>query len=228
MTHLRRIGRGGRLFLALAVAGGTFAIVTAIQAAIPDATGVAHGCVISGNPATAKNYLRMIDTEHGFQCQPNEVPVNFASTNSGNAPGNDVYYGNGEVVNTVPAQTTIASVAVPAGNYEVSATGWAAGLTPGVKNARCYINTPTGDASDTFTSVGLDGTDIGGQTSWAVQKNVSLPGGGTIYARCLDSGAGSDVLYGAQLNAFRVLNLHGAVFGPAGQGSAKPTPTKPH
>ena len=44
MERVRRLGRAGRLFLALGVAGGVFGIATAVQASIPDASGVIHGC----------------------------------------------------------------------------------------------------------------------------------------------------------------------------------------
>ena len=217
--------RGAKLVLAMAVAAGVFGIVTVVQAAIPDANGVAHGCVVSNNPIPAKNYLRMIDTEHGMFCQPYETPVNFAaSSGTTGFVGAEVWYGNGEVFSNNGAGVNIALVNVPAGTYLVSATGWAAGLSAGLKDARCYINNPTGDASDTFTSVGLDTVDIGGQTSWAVQKLVST-GGGSIFARCLDSAAAGEVLYGAQITAQSMLATHGTVFSPSSQGGAtSPTP----
>lgn len=52
--------------LALAAAG-TFA-----WAAIPDATGVFHGCAKDGSGA-----LRLIDTEAGDACKPTESPVSW-------------------------------------------------------------------------------------------------------------------------------------------------------
>ncbi len=40
MQRLRRLSRGGRFLLALAVGGAVFGIATAVQASIPDASGV--------------------------------------------------------------------------------------------------------------------------------------------------------------------------------------------
>jgi hypothetical protein len=218
--------RGAKLVLAMAVAAGVFGIVTVVQAAIPDAAGVAHGCVVANNPIPAKNYLRMVDTEHGMFCQPYETPVNFAASSGTAFAGAEVWYGNGEVFNT-SGGGTVASVNVPVGVFLVHATGWAAGLTAGVKNIRCFINTPQGDAADTFTSVGLDVTDIGGQTSWATQQLVSKAAAGPINARCLDSSTDGTILEGAQITAVKMLTTHGTVFAgaPSSGGPTSATPT---
>ena len=44
MNWLREFSPGGRVLVALAVAGATFAIASVVQASIPDASGVIHGC----------------------------------------------------------------------------------------------------------------------------------------------------------------------------------------
>ena len=55
MYRLRELGRGRRLLVALAVGGAVFGIATAVQASIPDASGVIHGCYAkAGNPARAR------------------------------------------------------------------------------------------------------------------------------------------------------------------------------
>jgi hypothetical protein len=220
--------RWSRLILAMAVAGATFGIATVVQAAIPDATGTAHGCVAKNVVLPNKTFLRMVDSEKGETCLPTEWVVNFAATAgpiSQIPPTNDVWYGNGIVFNTGGAAfNTIASVTVPAGSYLVSATGWMASFTPGEDSARCFINNATGDPSDTFTSVDEEFVDTG-QTSWAVQKLVS--GGGTFFARCLDGSASGAILYGAQITALEVGTLHGTVFAPAATGGAtSPTPNR--
>jgi hypothetical protein len=108
---------------------------------------------------------------------------------------------------------TIASVTVPAGNYLVSATGWAASVTGGPYDARCYINQPNGNANDTFLNVnGVDGTpDIADQESFAVHLNVASAGG-TITVGCIDDAPAGDIQYGAQLTATAVGTLHGTTF----------------
>jgi hypothetical protein len=54
MDRLHGLSRGRRLLLAVVVAPGVFGIATAVQASIPDASGVIHGCyntsVAHGNP----------------------------------------------------------------------------------------------------------------------------------------------------------------------------------
>jgi Collagen triple helix repeat (20 copies) len=78
MHWIRRLSRGGRLLLALAVGGAVFGIATAVQADIPDA-GVIHGCY--GKPGTPqKGNLRVIDASKGEQCRYYENPLNWNQT----------------------------------------------------------------------------------------------------------------------------------------------------
>ena len=77
--------RGGRLVLALAVGGALFGIATAVQASIPDASGVIHGCynnsVAHGNPTGA---LRVIDTaKPNGNCASWEAPLNWGQGGTG-------------------------------------------------------------------------------------------------------------------------------------------------
>ncbi len=79
MHRLRSLSRGGRLVLALVVGGATFGIATAVQASIPDANGVIHGCyntsLAHGNPTGA---LRVIDTaKANGNCASWEAPLNW-------------------------------------------------------------------------------------------------------------------------------------------------------
>jgi hypothetical protein len=75
---LRRVGRGGRLLLALAVGGAVFGIATAVQADIPDA-GVIHGCY--GKPGTPqKGQLRVRDSDQGEQCRYYENRLDWNQT----------------------------------------------------------------------------------------------------------------------------------------------------
>jgi hypothetical protein len=63
MRALSRLSRGGKVLVAVAVAGAAFGLATAVQASIPDASGVVHACyntsLAHGSPTGA---LRAIDT----------------------------------------------------------------------------------------------------------------------------------------------------------------------
>jgi hypothetical protein len=63
MTRLAGLSRAGRLLLAVAVGGATFGIASAVQASIPDASGVIHGCYNpNGARATNGTGLNIIDS----------------------------------------------------------------------------------------------------------------------------------------------------------------------
>ena len=51
MHRLRRASRGGRLLLALVLGTAIFGIATAVQASIPDPSGVIHGCYMKSGGA---------------------------------------------------------------------------------------------------------------------------------------------------------------------------------
>src|SRR5215831_6515265 len=66
-----------KLVVALAVAGATFGIATAVQASIPSANGVFHGCYALHNQTTDKGVLRLINFDQGEQCRFYEAPVSW-------------------------------------------------------------------------------------------------------------------------------------------------------
>lgn len=76
--------RGKKVLVALAAAGAAFGIATAVQASIPDANGVAHGCYLTkpklGTADPRPGDLRLIDTDAGKTCAPDEKPVDLATT----------------------------------------------------------------------------------------------------------------------------------------------------
>jgi hypothetical protein len=79
MHRFRGLSLGGRLVLALAVGGAVFGIATAVQASIPDASGVIHACyntsLAHGNPTGA---LRVIDTaKPNGNCASWETALNW-------------------------------------------------------------------------------------------------------------------------------------------------------
>ena len=79
MNRLRGLSRGGRLLLAVVVGGATFGIATAVQASIPDASGVIHGCYNTSNAHGVPNgALRVIDTaKANGNCASWEAPLNW-------------------------------------------------------------------------------------------------------------------------------------------------------
>jgi hypothetical protein len=79
MNRVRRLGGGGRVLVAVAVGAATFGITTAVQASIPDASGVIHGCyntsLAHGNPTGA---LRVTDAaKPNGTCASWELPLNW-------------------------------------------------------------------------------------------------------------------------------------------------------
>lgn len=89
MRLLRGLGFGGRLVLTLAVGGAIFGIATAVQAGIPDADGVIHGCyntsLARGNPTGA---LRVTDpSKPNGNCASWEAALNWSQTGPTGATG---------------------------------------------------------------------------------------------------------------------------------------------
>jgi hypothetical protein len=96
MTKLKRLGRGSKLLLGLAVAGAAFGIATVVQAAIPGANGIIHGCYQVAQGATPKGTLRVIDPSTGEGCRFYEKPLNWNSQGVGG-----VYAISGAVSNDI-------------------------------------------------------------------------------------------------------------------------------
>lgn len=148
MYRLRGMSRGSRLLLAVVVGGATFGIATAVQASIPDASGVIHGCyntsLAHGNPTGG---LRVVDpSKLGGACGAWELPVTWSQTGPKGTTGSTGATGRGGSTGPtgplgpsgargpsdawnkiVPSggdfgpSTDILSMAVPAGNYAVTA-----------------------------------------------------------------------------------------------------------
>ena len=83
MKRVRRLGRAGKLLLALGIAGAVFGVATAVQASIPDSSGVAHGCYFVPNKLTKTpprpGALRVIDTDKGQSCAVDEQAIDLAT-----------------------------------------------------------------------------------------------------------------------------------------------------
>src|SRR5262245_20745825 len=88
MTLLGGLSRGGRLLLALAVGAAVFGVATAVQASIPDSSGVIHGCyntsLAHGSPTGG---LRVIDTSKPGTCTSWESPLSWNAVGVSGATG---------------------------------------------------------------------------------------------------------------------------------------------
>lgn len=73
--------RTARIVTAIVLAGALFAIATAVEAAIPDPSGVIHGCYAkTSQGAVPAGSLRVVDTGFGQSCNANEGTVNWSQT----------------------------------------------------------------------------------------------------------------------------------------------------
>jgi hypothetical protein len=66
--------------LALSAAGAAFGVVSAVQAAIPSANGVIHGCYQFSPAGTSKGTLRVVDAARGETCRFDERPLSWNQT----------------------------------------------------------------------------------------------------------------------------------------------------
>jgi hypothetical protein len=75
MKRLLSLSRRWKLLLALTTGAAVFGVVSAVQAAIPDASGVINGCYQKnvGN-------LRVIDAGAGQNCRPSEIAIRWSQT----------------------------------------------------------------------------------------------------------------------------------------------------
>jgi hypothetical protein len=156
MRRLRGLSRGGRLVLALAVGGAVFGIATAVQASIPDANGVIHGCYAkAGTPSQGD--LRVSDS--GI-CKPTENPLSWSAKGVSGATGPTGptgpvgpstlltnYTSSQSFSNT--AFTAVATLTLPTGSYALS--GIVAEFGPNVAttydDVQCFLAETGGTAT---------------------------------------------------------------------------------
>ena len=79
--------RRRRLLVLLAVAGSAFGVATAVQASIPDSSGVIHGCRNTQPSRGPLGALRVIDTAAGQACQAGEAALSWSQTGPTGARG---------------------------------------------------------------------------------------------------------------------------------------------
>jgi hypothetical protein len=75
MKRVQSLSRGSRLLLVLVLGAAVFGVVSGVQAAIPNSSGVINGCYQKnvGN-------LRVIDPSAGDSCRPSEIAISWSQT----------------------------------------------------------------------------------------------------------------------------------------------------
>jgi hypothetical protein len=120
--------------VAAAIAAGSLAF-----AAVPDGSGVIHGCY--GKPGTVHaGYLRAIDTAQNMTCTSSELPLDWnqqglpgqkgdkGDQGDPGAPGSTTAYITRTAQVALPnlnktTPANVATLSLPAGSYEISVTG---------------------------------------------------------------------------------------------------------
>ena len=172
MQRLRGLSRGGRLVLALAVVGAVFGIATAVQASIPDSSGVIHGCynmsLAHGNPTGA---LRVIDTAKiNGNCASWEAPLNWNQKGVAGAIG--------ATGATGPEGPTGATGATgPTGSRGPTGARGPTGPT-GATGA-------SGPSAFTGRITGIPATALGLQSAWGAASGVSASNGSSAAVETL-------------------------------------------
>lgn len=134
MQRLRSLSRG-RVPVALAVGGALFGIASAVQASIPDASGVIHGCYVkSAAPGSQPGALRVIDTALGQTCQLSEGALTWSQHGPTGVRGptgpkgptgpSDAYNAYRKSFVAIPggSSATVVSLTLPAGYYTLAGT----------------------------------------------------------------------------------------------------------
>jgi hypothetical protein len=157
MDRLRRVSRGGRVLLALAVGGALFGIASAVQASIPSANGVIHGCYMKSGGA-----LNVIDT-NVTACKSGQTSLDWNQRGVTGATGPQGPFGANGATGP-PGLAGSTGLAGPTGPK--GATG---GKGP---------TGATGSSHGYYKSIGT--FSVGLATSFAQIQSISLPAGSYI------------------------------------------------
>jgi len=101
---------------------------------------------------------------------------------------------------------TVASLTLPAGNFVVTASGWAADDVSGNSDVRCSIRGFVDFAEDGLVNVGPFGT-ISDEQTYSTTLNLAFPSGATVNLQCINNG--TNVILGGRISATKVATLHG-------------------
>ena len=220
MRWLQRLGPSGRLLVAVAVGGVLFGIATAVQASIPDANGVIHGCyntsLAHGSPTGA---LRVIDTARpDGNCASWEAPLNWnvrgvtGTTGPAGPTGptgptghqNDGWFNAGNV--DLPANgndVTEASVTLPTGSFML--LGQVQVFVSGGAAAHCFLSSVLG--TSTLTGAG-DSVTLDFTAMPVNGKILVTTGPTTVNLVCFSAGAAGATTARGALTAVQVGTIH--------------------
>jgi hypothetical protein len=224
MERVRRLGRAGKLLLALGVSGAVFGIATAVQASIPDASGVIHGCynasLAHGSPVGG---LRVIDTAKvNGNCASWEAPLNWNATGVTGPTGAEGATGPTGATGPSDGWSAGVSGTVPTGGGTVELTGGATGIPAGSYLISGQIDASriasgSADVWCNFTGSALVGTGSASATFFvSTAADVSAPFTGgmialdttTLTVFCGEFSGSSSVFVSGWVNAIRVGTLH--------------------
>jgi hypothetical protein len=209
------------LILAVIVGGAVFGIASAVQASIPDSSGVIHGCynnsLAHGNPTGA---LRVIDTaKANGNCASWETPLTWNAqgpTGPTGPPGptgatgpSDAWDSGGCCADTVP--TGGAFVHIPGvsgltpGSYLLSGHVVWDKLGVGTADLLCFLDT-TGLSSVTTAGAGVASTAGGGSAPLGGNGTVSTTG--SVGVECQEVSGTVSVNVTVDVQAIKVGTLH--------------------
>jgi hypothetical protein len=203
-------------FVALAIAGIALVVGGIAYAAIPDGSGVIHGCYQKNQGA-----LRVIDTGTTQTCSSSETPLTWSQTGPQGQPGqqgppgptgpSDVWSVDGYDAgfkNLAPFNTSVdlaTTPTLPAGSYFVQAETEA-------ENALSVTTDYACDLVDSANNVYQDTRVTGPSTvtNWVtipVQAVITLTGPDTISLSCEALTAGAEA-FNWQLAAIKIGTVH--------------------
>lgn len=195
------------LSISLLVAGGLW-VARVAYANIPDSGGVIHACYDAGNGT-----LRVIDTEAGETCRPQETALSWnqegpqgpeGPSGPEGPPGpSDGYVkslrgGTGIEVN---GTVNVLSLSLPAGDYILSTTALVQRNQAGISTVICDLRVGGGPFATGYVER-LDGADA--VATLAATSGVSLSTDEMIHLSCFASGADGTFVTLADLTAVRV------------------------
>ncbi|HEX6383383.1 MAG TPA: hypothetical protein VF177_01825 [Anaerolineae bacterium] len=185
---------------------GVISAVRVAYATIPDAGGVIHACYDPGN-----RMLRVIDTEAGEVCRPQDGALSWNQTGP-QGPEGLRGPSDGYVVRLLPFEAknldnqnvNVLSLSLPAGDYIVSASVRVDRTQPGTSSVFCDLRVGGGPFPTGYHEV-LDGTDA--VATMAATSGLSLPSAEMVHLTCEAIGDDGTFATLAGLTAIRVGTL---------------------
>lgn len=171
--------RWKRLGIVLVVALAAFGVASAVQASIPDSQGVIHGCYLTkaklASAGARAGDLRVIDTEKGQTCAPDEIAVSWRQNGATGPTGPMGATGaTGPTGPTVPSYVTgsTGGQTIPLGDFYIGVGGFSAG-----ESNVTQVVPVTGTLHDLYVhSSATFGTQFGDFVSFLFYKNGQLTG----------------------------------------------------